>query len=153
MENLAPTSEESGMSKSITSLMAATFVAFVPLVANAQSRPSALPEGEAKVLVEGLCTMCHQTNMITASLGYTRDGWNELTGTMLDLSGNPDMRDKLIDYLATHFPPNTRRAPTLVSGPIQITLKEWVMPQRGSVRAIRSRRRTARSGTPASSAT
>ena len=30
-----------------------------------------LPDGEAKVLVEGLCTMCHQTNMITASMGYT----------------------------------------------------------------------------------
>jgi virginiamycin B lyase len=96
-----------------------------------RSRPSSLPEGEAKVLVEGLCTMCHQTNMITASMGYTRDGWKELTGTMLDLSGNPDMRDKLIDYLATNFPPNTRRAPTLVSGPVQITLKEWVMPQLG----------------------
>ena len=53
------------MSKSLASLMAATFVAFVPLAANAQSRPSDLPEGEAKVLVEGLCTMCHQTNMIT----------------------------------------------------------------------------------------
>ena len=75
------------MPKSLASMMAATIVAFVPLAANAQSRPSSLPEGEAKVLVEGLCTMCHQTNTITASLGYTRDGWKELTGTMLDLSG------------------------------------------------------------------
>ena len=89
------------MSKLRISLMAATIVAFVPLAANAQSRPPALPEGEAKVLVEGLCTMCHQTNMITASMGYTHDGWKELTATMLDLSGNPDMRDKLIAYLAT----------------------------------------------------
>ena len=119
------------MSKSRISMMAATIVAFVPLAAKAQSRPPALPEGEAKVLVEGLCTICHQTNMITASSGYTRDGWKELTGTMLDLSGNPDMRDKLIDYLATNFPPNTRRRPSWCRDRVQITFKEWVMPQLG----------------------
>ena len=42
-----------------------------------------------------------------------------------------DMRDKLIDYLATHYPPNTHRQPTLVSGSAQISLKEWTMPRLG----------------------
>ena len=116
---------------SLASLTAATILALMPFAAEAQNRPPALPEGEAKVLVEGLCTLCHQTNMITASMGYTRDGWKELTSTMLDLSGNEDMREKLVSYLATHFPPNTRRAPTIVPGPVQISLKEWVMPHLG----------------------
>ena len=50
---------------------------------------------------------------------------------MLDLSGNEDMRAKIVAYLATNFPPNTRRAPTIVPGPVQISLKEWVMPHLG----------------------
>jgi virginiamycin B lyase len=116
--------------KALARLMTATALMIVPLAAQAQNRP-ALPEGEAKVLVEGMCTLCHQTNQITSSMGYTREGWKELTGTMLDLSGNADMRDKLIDYLATHYPPNTRRQPTLVSGSAQISLKEWTMPRLG----------------------
>jgi virginiamycin B lyase len=121
------------MSKSLTaSLMAATALVLLPLAAGAQGQQQpAMPDGEAKVLVESLCTLCHRTNMITASLGYTRDGWKELVGTMIDLSANADMQDKLTDYLATHFPPNTRRAPKLVPGPVQITWKEWVNPQLG----------------------
>jgi virginiamycin B lyase len=112
-------------------LTTAIFVTLTPLEVAAQGRGPALPEGEAKVLVEGLCTMCHQTNMITNSMGYSHDGWKELTSTMLDLSGNEDMREKILNYLAANFPPNTRRTPTLVSGPVQISLKEWVMPQLG----------------------
>jgi virginiamycin B lyase len=120
------------MSKSLnTSLMAATVFAFLPLAAQAQGQQPAMPEGEAKVLVENLCITCHRTNLINASMGYTRDGWKELIGTMIDLSANEDMQDKLTDYLATHFPPNTRRAPKLVPGPVQITWKEWVNPQLG----------------------
>ena len=120
------------MAKSLAvSFLTASTLALMPLAALAQGQRPALPEGEAKVLVEGLCTLCHQTNMITASMGYTQDGWKELTSTMLDLSANPDMRDKITAYLATHFPPNTQRAPTLVPGPVQISLKEWVMPQLG----------------------
>ena len=120
------------MPKSLNAaLIAATVIAFSPLAAQAQGQQPAMPEGEAKLLVEGLCVTCHRTNMITTSLGYTREGWNELIGTMIDMSANPDMRDKLTTYLATHFPPNTRRAPTLVSGPVQITWKEWVNPQLG----------------------
>ena len=41
--------------------------------------------------------------MITASLGYTQEGWKELIGTMIDMSANADMRDKLTTYLAHIF--------------------------------------------------
>jgi virginiamycin B lyase len=105
--------------------------ALVPLAAQAQSQQPAMPDGDGKLLVEGLCVTCHRTNMITNSMGYTRDHWKELIGTMIDLSGNPDMLDKLTGYLATHYPPNTRRAPKLVSGPLNVTWKEWVNPQLG----------------------
>ena len=119
------------MPKSLNAaLIAAAFAALVPFTAQAQNQP-ALPEAEGKLLVDGLCVSCHRANLINNSMGYTRDGWIELIGTMIDLSANEDMRDKLTGYLATHFPPNTRRAPTLVPGPVQIAWKEWVNPQLG----------------------
>ena len=62
-------------------------------------------------MVEGACTGCHQTSEIMRSSGYTREGWKELTSTMIDLSASPAERDQIIEYLATHFPPNDKRAP------------------------------------------
>lgn len=111
--------------------LTASIFAFSPLAAHAQSKGPALPEGEAKAMVEGACTACHQTNMITRSSGYTQDGWKELTATMIDLSASPAERDKITKYLATHFPPNTKRASKLMPGTMQVTFKEWVTPTLG----------------------
>jgi virginiamycin B lyase len=115
------------------SLAVVTLVALAPLAAQAQApgQKPALPEGAGKQLAESLCTGCHQTNMITGSSGYTREGWKELAGTMIDLSKTPADQATLTEYLATHYPPNTRRAPKLVPGPVQITFKEWVVPTLG----------------------
>jgi virginiamycin B lyase len=114
-------------------LVAAAALTLLPLAANAQSqsRPSGLPDGAGKSIAEGVCTLCHQTNMITGSLGYTKEHWKELIATMADLSGAPGDLDTLTDYLATNFPPNTKRTPKLVSGPLEITFTEWVMPTLG----------------------
>ena len=117
---------------SIASLAAAIFV-LVPFAAQAQApgKPANLPEGAGKALVEGACVACHQTNLIERSSGYTAAGWKELTGTMIDLSGNPEGQATLTNYLATHYPPNTRRAPKLMPGSAQIAFKEWVTPTLG----------------------
>jgi virginiamycin B lyase len=120
------------MSRSIaSSLSVAAVFAFVPYVAQAQGQPAKLPDGAGKQQVESLCTGCHQTNMITASSGYTRDGWRELTATMIDLSGVPQDQVAIADYLAAHFPPHTRRTPKLMPGSTQIAFKEWVTPKLG----------------------
>ena len=118
---------------STVSLIAAAVFALVPFAAQAQEqgRPAALPQGAGKETVEAVCTQCHQTNMITGSSGYTRDGWKELVGTMIDLSPNPEWRDSITEYLAANFPPNTRRAPKLISGPAEISFTEWQMPTLG----------------------
>ncbi len=124
------------MPKTFTaSLMTAAFVALVPFAAQAQGQakgPPALPEGKGKALVESVCAGCHVTGLIPASSGYTRDHWDKLTATMINLSGTPEQKNEILDYLATNFPPNDRRKPTLVSGSMQVTFKEWVMPQLGS---------------------
>jgi len=101
-----------------------------PFAAGAQS-PMSLPAGDGKALVEAFCTGCHQTSQITRSSGYTREGWKELTETMIDLSGSPEDRRAILDYLAVHFPPNERRAPTLVPGDVAIEFREWVAPTLG----------------------
>jgi virginiamycin B lyase len=110
------------------SLMVGSICVLTPVAAQAQS----LPEGAGKQTVEAVCSGCHQTNMITQSSGYTRDGWKELTSTMINLSPGPDTQNAILDYLASHFPPNyNKRAAKLVSGPMEVTFKEWVMPTLG----------------------
>jgi virginiamycin B lyase len=111
--------------------MAAAVFAVVPLTAQAQGQAPALPEGAGQQLVNGLCTTCHQTNMITQSMGYTREGWKELIGTMIDLSRTPQEQATITEYLASNFPPNTRRAPKLIPGDVQIAFTEWQTPTLG----------------------
>jgi virginiamycin B lyase len=116
-------------------LLTAAVLALLPLAAQSQgqSQNPALPEdgSNGKLLADGLCTLCHRTNLITNSSGYTRESWKELIDTMLDLTSAPQEIATLTDYLAKHFPPNSRRAPKLVPGPNEITFTEWVMPTKG----------------------
>jgi virginiamycin B lyase len=97
----------------------------------AAGQAAGLPEGDGRELVEATCTACHQTNQITRSSGYSAEGWRELTATMVDLSGSPRERDRLIAYLAAHFPPTTDRAPTLIPGEAEIAFREWTVPTLG----------------------
>ncbi len=110
---------------------AAAVIAFAPL-AQAQGQKPVLPDGPGKQLVDGVCTSCHQHNMITNSSGYTREHWKELVGTMIDLSKTPQEQDIITQYLAANFPPNTKRAAKLVSGPVQVSFKEWQTPTLGN---------------------
>ena len=116
---------------STASLVAAAVCVLVPLAAPAHGQAPGLPAGAGKDAVEAVCTGCHQANMITNSSGYTHDGWKELIGTMIDLSRSPQTQAEVADYLATHFPPNTRRAAKLVPGNAEITFKEWQTPTLG----------------------
>jgi virginiamycin B lyase len=117
--------------KSIVRLLGATVFALIPFLATAQGKPSGLPEGDGKDRVEAVCTACHRVREILNSSGYTREGWKELAGTMIDLSGATAEQDKITQYLATHFPPNQKRAPKLVSGSVKIAFKEWQTPTIG----------------------
>ncbi len=113
------------------SLAGALLGALIPVAAQAQSQASGLPEGAGRELVGTVCTACHQTAQITQSSGYTREGWKELTSAMIDLSASPKEQDTILQYLATHFPPNARRAPRLIPGNARITFKEWLVPTLG----------------------
>ena len=114
------------------SCVVAAVLALVPVPAPAQGKPSGLPEGAGKERVEAVCLACHQSREILMSSGYTREGWRELIGTMIDLSGAPEVRDSITQYLAESFPPNQRRAPKLVAGSERVVFKEWQTPTLGS---------------------
>lgn len=98
--------------------------------ASAQNESSTFPEQPGKQQIQQNCSACHQLNRITSSSGYTREGWQELSATMVDLSKNPN-HAVMMDYLAKHFPPNTEHSPALRDGKASISFKEWVVPTLG----------------------
>jgi len=112
-----------------TVLIGVYFLVAVPMPQSGQAAVQ-LPEGDGKALVQGMCTACHELNQITRSSGYSREGWRELIGTMINLSGTP-AQDTITQYLATHFPANDQRKPTLVRGEASITFREWKVPTLG----------------------
>ena len=61
-----------------------------------------LPDGTGKDIVQTQCTKCHALGLIANSGGYTRQGWEDLIGTMVMLS--PDQKTQVATYLATNFP-------------------------------------------------
>jgi virginiamycin B lyase len=101
---------------------------FGPATAMAQS--AGWPEGEGRDLVENSCSGCHQLSLIERSSGYAHAGWEELTLTMIDLSGSPEL-ETISAYLASHFPPRDTRAPSLAPGDHKIGFIEWVSPTLG----------------------
>jgi len=109
----------------------AAAITLIPLAAQAQGQAGALPEGQGKDLVAGICTGCHQTDQITRSSGYSGEHWKELIGTMIDLSPDQATQAAITQYLAEKFPPNTLRAPKLMPGPVQVAFKEWQTPTLG----------------------
>ena len=86
-------------------------------------------QGEAAL--EALCASCHGLNVIERSAGYQRDGWAEIVATMVDLSAEPAQAEALLDHLAEAYPPNTRRAPILLEGPVEIAFTAWTVPTLG----------------------
>lgn len=118
------------MMKKLSVVLLAVAVCFIYTRATAQAQPASLPDGEGKQLVQGLCTACHDANQITRSSGYTRDGWRELIGTMINLSGSP-ADATILNYLAAHFPVQSKRQPKLVAGDASIVFREWKVPTLG----------------------
>jgi virginiamycin B lyase len=116
----------------VKSLNVAAILALVPLAAAGQGKTSGLPDGAGQERVEALCLRCHQAREILNSSGYTREGWKELIGTMINLSDAPDEEDRITQYLAKHFPPNGKRSPKLISGSERIVFKEWRTPTPGA---------------------
>jgi virginiamycin B lyase len=85
--------------------------------------PVDLPDGAGKETIAATCGACHGLNTITGAAGYTKDGWQDLISTMVDLP--QPQRTAVTEYLATHFPPKPGREPKLIPGDVSVTFREW----------------------------
>src|SRR5689334_8450117 len=68
--------------------------------------PLTLPDGPGKDTVQSQCTKCHALGLIANSGGFTKQGWDELIGTMVSLPAA--QREETSEYLAKNFPEQPR---------------------------------------------
>ena len=101
-----------------------------PVRTQGRGQPVQLPDGPGKEMVQTTCTGCHALNLIVNSGGYTRQGWQDLFGTMVTLPN--DQRGVIADYLAKNFPEQPRPPAVVIPGDVSVTIKEWVVPSLGS---------------------
>jgi len=95
-----------------------------------QGTPATLPDGNGRELVQALCSTCHPVSTITNSGGFTREGWEGLFKSMVDVpSGQTTV---LAEYLAKNFPEKPRPAAVVIPGTASVSIKEWMVPSLGS---------------------
>jgi len=95
-----------------------------------RGQATTLPDGQGKEVVQSQCTKCHALGLIANSGGNTRQGWEELIGTMVVLPA--DQKAQATGYLATNFPERPRPPAVVIPGPVKVVIKEWNAPTLGS---------------------
>src|SRR5688572_1200269 len=90
----------------------------------AQKQNVQLPPGAGKVIVEGACVQCHNLERVVRPIGNTPEGWQLVLNSMIGQGAKLDSSQVKVvhEYLASNFPDRAPR-PTLVPGPIEITIK------------------------------
>ena len=115
----------------VASMGAAFLWCLLPATAQGQrGQQVQLPDGNGKELVQTTCARCHALNMITNSWGNTREGWQTLFSSMVELP--KDQATLVSEYLATHFPVKPAPEAVVISGSASVSFKEWLVPTLGS---------------------
>lgn len=88
--------------------MSAAFACAIVSASSFAAAAQELPAGPNRDLVYGNCRTCHDLQYLKESAGLPRDTWTELLDTMKQygLRIQPDVRAKILDYLATYLGPN-----------------------------------------------
>ena len=90
----------------------------------------ALPPGEGERLVREHCSSCHRPEILNRAQGYdTPAEWRQLMASMVEL--DEPRADIIARYLTEHFRSKPELYPTLVSGPVNIEIEEWMVPTLG----------------------
>src|ERR1043166_2726573 len=99
-----------------------------------------LPDGPGKATVAAMCGTCHR--MALLANGYTPEGWHTVMRMMLNFGVTvpKDEVTTVTDYLIKSFPERPRPAAAAISGPVEITIKQWPGPTPGARQHARSRR-------------
>lgn len=77
----------------------------------ASSGTSRLPDGPGKTTVQRICSGCHPAEIVLGRRD-TKQGWAQLVSDMVDKGANGTDAEfnTIIDYLAKHFPKNSKAA-------------------------------------------
>lgn len=74
--------------------------------------PTVFPDGEHRDEVFYLCTACHGSDLVKAQ-GHSRSRWADVLKIMVERHNMAELEgaelDKVLDYLATAFPPKGRQ--------------------------------------------
>ena len=92
-----------------------------------------LPEGPGKELLQGSCASCHELSRVLRA-GYSERDWRTVLHMMQNVGAplSGDQLETLSSYLAKNFPEKPATAGTIISGPAEVSFKEWVVPTPGS---------------------
>ena len=77
-----------------------------------QLYPAELAEGEGRAETESLCSLCHSTRYITMQPPMSAQAWAAEVNKMRNIYGAsiPEATaQKIINYLGTHYTPETRK--------------------------------------------
>jgi len=90
----------------------------------------ALPPGEGEALVREHCSSCHRPEILERAQGYdTTAEWRKLMSSMVELDA--PRADIIARYLSQHFRSKPELHPTLIPGPVEIEIDEWLVPTLG----------------------
>ena len=92
----------------MTSLLAAACLC--GLWAQAQDKPGQLPEGAGKTTTQKICSGCHAPEIVLGK-HESKERWAQIVTDMVNkgANGTDDEFNAIIEYLATHFPPQNQR--------------------------------------------
>jgi virginiamycin B lyase len=88
-------------------LPAAAAVAAFILPALAQN----LPNGDGRDMVQMICSGCHDLSPITDSVGFSRQDWETVVKSMIDMGADikAEQVPVIANYLAANFPPKPKQ--------------------------------------------
>ena len=108
-------------------------ILLLPLLAHAQPKAPALPDGAGKEQVEQLCSGCHGLARVMGS-GYLQAYWHTVVRMMINFGVPipPDQVLPITDYLAKNLPEKAKPDANILPGPAKVAIREWQVPIPGS---------------------
>ena len=70
-----------------------------------------LPNGNGRDMVQMICSGCHDLSPITDSVGFSRQDWETVVKSMIDMGADikPEQVSVIANYLAANFPPKPKQ--------------------------------------------
>ena len=109
------------------------FIALIVGVSVSALSQTNLPEGAGKEIVQNSCSGCHELGRVLRA-GYSAQDWQTVVHMMKNVGAQvPDEQlPILVKYLAENFPEKPRPQAAVITGPTQVSFKEWALPTPGS---------------------